>query len=92
MEKKMLIFKSTLKTVLFLSVLSICAPNVWAQGEVKPGLLKFQYFNGNDNDIYLTETERYGQKCFALSSDTTSENSTFLVDTISDGRLRYCYI
>ena len=39
MEKKMLLFRRTMKTVLFLAVLSICSPNVWAQsGDLGNGL------------------------------------------------------
>ena len=81
------LLKRTLRTVLFLTVLSICSSNVWALGEVKPGLLKIRYVDYSGNKNYLIETERYGQKCFAISSDTTSENSTFLVDLIGEGRL-----
>ena len=81
------LLKRTLRTVLFLAVLSICSLNVWAEGEVKPGLLKIRYVDYVGNSKYLIESERYGQKCFAISSDTTSENSTFLVDLIGEGRL-----
>ena len=81
------LLKSNLRTVLFLTMLSICSSNVWALGEVKPGLLKIRYVDYSGNKNYLIETERLGQSCFAISTDTTSANSTFLVDLIGEERL-----
>jgi len=43
MKKRMLLLKRSLKTLLFLAVLSICSPNVWAQGEIKTGMVRLKY-------------------------------------------------
>ena len=83
MRKKMLLFKRSLKTVLFLAVLSICSPNTWAQSEVETGLVRIRDFVPTNpfSWRYLGE-EATGTIRF---NDMLNEN-VFLLDTISKGR------
>ena len=77
--------KKTLRTVLFLAVLSICSPNVWAQDVLKSGPVKFQYAHPS-SDYYLSTTNLYNQICIGIETKSASEAKTFHLDMIDEGR------
>ena len=80
----MLLFKKSLKTVLFLAVLIICSSNVGAQNEdVKTGLTKFQLVSWYTNERYLCQSPPgYGP----IAVNDTSKANVFYIDTIGKGR------
>ena len=81
MEKKMLLFRRNLKTVLFLAVLSICSSNVWAQNEVETGLVRLQYV------IPDTPARNYlGDVSGGISVNDMLNENVFLLDAVGKGR------
>ena len=85
MDKKRLLFRKGLKAMLFLSVLSICSPSVWAQDEVQDkvelGFVKFLYSRSYLLPSYLCEMESGG-----IGVNSTSEVNVFFIDSIGNGR------
>ena len=76
------LFKKSLKTVLFLAVLSICM-NTWAQSELKSGQVTFRYVNAYSSDYYLSTKSQYGNMCLGLDAN---ESTPYHLEMISEGR------
>ena len=66
------LFRKSLKAVLLLAVLSICAPNVWAQDVLKSGQVTFQYYHHYSSDYYLCAKRQYDQTCAAIDENAES--------------------
>ena len=80
--KKVLRFRKSLKALLLLAVLSICAPNIMAQNILKPGLVKFRYIQLYDDSRFLSQ-QALGR--IGLNADAESAGE-FQVDIVGIGR------
>ena len=78
----MLLLKKSLKAVLLIAVLSICA-NTWAQSELKSGQVTFQYVNAYSSDFYLSTKSQYGRMCAGVDA---GKSTPYHLEMISEGR------